>query len=32
MKTKEELNILKEEIETVSKKRRELTEEEIALF
>ena len=30
MKTKEELNILKEEIETVSKKRRELTEEELA--
>ena len=29
MKTKEELNILKEEIETVSKKRRELTDEEL---
>ena len=30
MKTKEELNALKEEVETVSKKLAELTEEELA--
>ena len=30
MKTKEELNTLKEEVETVSKKLAELTEEELA--
>ena len=30
MKTKEELNALKEEVETVSKKLHELTEEELA--
>ena len=30
MKTKEELNALKEEVETVSKKLRELTEDELA--
>ena len=30
MKTKEELNALKEEVETVSRKRHELTEEELA--
>ena len=30
MKTKEELNALKEEVETVSEKLRELTEEELA--
>ena len=30
MKTKEELNALKEEVETVSRKLRELTEEDIA--
>ena len=30
MKTKEELNALKEEVETVSKKLRELTDEELA--
>ena len=30
MKTKEELNALKEEVETVSKKTVELTEEELA--
>ena len=30
MKTKEELNALKEEVETVSKKLRELTKEELA--
>ena len=30
MKTKEELNALKEEVETVSKKLHELTDEEIA--
>ena len=30
MKTKEELNALKEEVETVSKKLDELTEEELA--
>ena len=29
MKTKEELNVLKEEVETVSKKLQELTEEEM---
>ncbi len=31
MKTKEELNVLKEEVETVSTKLHELTEEELAL-
>ena len=30
MKTKEELNALKEEVETVSKKLQELTDEELA--
>ena len=30
MKTKEELNALKEEVETMSRKRRELTDEELA--
>lgn len=30
MKTKEELNALKEEVETVSRKLQELTEEELA--
>ena len=30
MKTKEELNEIKEEVETVSRKLRELTEEELA--
>ena len=30
MKTKEELNALKEEVETLSKKLHELTEEELA--
>ena len=30
MKTKEELNALKEEVETVNKKLQELTEEELA--
>ena len=30
MKTKEELNALKEEVETVSKKLHELTDEELA--
>ena len=30
MKTKEELNVLKEEVETQNKQRRELTEEELA--
>ena len=30
MKTKEELNELKEEVETLNKKLRELTEEELA--
>ena len=30
MKTKEELNALKEEVETVNRKRHELTEEELA--
>ena len=30
MKTKEELNALKEEVETLNKKRRMLTEEELA--
>ena len=30
MKTKEELNALKEEVETLNKKLRELTEEELA--
>ena len=30
MKTKEELNALKEEVETESKQRRELTDEELA--
>ena len=30
MKTKEELNALKEEVEALNKKRRELTEDELA--
>ena len=30
MKTKEELNVLKEEVETLNKKLHELTEEELA--
>ena len=32
MKTKEELNALKEEVETLNKKLSELTEEELAVF